>query len=273
MDTQNMSATLLAVNCPAIQVPSSLGLKATAYSAGPLAVLPVSNRIPGAANAITPQVNSNAMGQDLTTEVGGASAYCIADGVHKISLSIGSGLQVNVSTGHALVGGLVEIASATSLAVINSPRLWIWLSQTGALNYTTTTTPPNATCVLLGSCVAGGSIVTSVDTSGVLYLRGGSLWRETADSGMPGDTPPSTVAFYNRSNGDDTLWYWDGTEYLSISGSTTSESDIETLTEKIDLLEEANRRLILMLVDHIGFTDLLYDEEIRKTWELAHCLI
>jgi hypothetical protein len=59
-----------------------------------------------------------------------------------------------------------------------------------------------------------------VDQSGVLYLRGGTLWRRTADTATPGDTPPATLMFFHM--GATKLWFWDGVQYWECSQGATS---------------------------------------------------
>ncbi len=143
----------------------------------------------------------------------GAGIIGVPDGPTKIVLGVGSGLSLAVGAGHAMIGGPVEVPTGTTLAVLdNTSRVWIWLRQTGSvLAYTTTTTPPAGECCLLGSCVTSGGSITSVDTSGVVYLRGGIGWRQTADVGPPSDTPPATVMFFSQTATG--TYLWDGTNW------------------------------------------------------------
>lgn len=208
-----MSPTLLAANCPAIQVPAAMLSLALAYST-PGGNAPTARTFSaGDTTTVGPKLNANASRLDLAGRYGGG-AYAVAWG---LALSVpGSGLALPVAAGHALVDGPVEIASATTVTVPNgSPRVWIWLTQAGALTAVNNSlTPPAGAVCLLGSCVTSGGNVTSVDTSGVLYMRGGVPWRQTADTGAPGDTPPAGMVFVARTLGG--LYLWDGQAYSAI---------------------------------------------------------
>jgi hypothetical protein len=93
-------------------------------------------------------------------------------------------------------------------------RVWVWLLVTGVLSVTTTTAPPATSCCLIGSCVTSGGIITSVDTSGVLYMKGGSLVRYSADPGIATDSPPASVKF--RSVTPFASFDWEGAAYRQI---------------------------------------------------------
>lgn len=182
----------------------------------------VAKNVPAAAS-FRMQVNQNATLLDLLAR-GGGGLIGVFDGVDRIALSLPvSGLLLHISAGHAMIGGPVEIVAAMTLAVPDATsRIWIWLNQAGVISYTTTTTPPAGEVCLLGSCVTSGGNVTAVDTSGVMYLRGGSGWRETADAGAPVDTPPASVIFVAKTAGGEYLWT--GTAYRGISGGGTVSS-------------------------------------------------
>lgn len=169
----------------------------------------VAPNVPGA-TSFRKQVNQLGAIADQLGRYGGG-VFGIPDGPTKIVLTApGSGLSLGVSAGHAMIGGPVEIPTATTIAVPdNTARVWIWLLQTGAaLTYTTSTTKPAGECCLLGSCVTSGGNITSVDYSGVVYIRGGIGVRGTADDGTPSDTPPSTVNLITQTGF--CSYYWDG---------------------------------------------------------------
>lgn len=212
-----MSATLLAVNCPAIQTPAAMLSLATAYS-NPSGNAPTASTFAyGDTIYMRPKLNVNASRLDLAGRYGGG-AYAVAYG---LALSVpGSGLALPVSAGHALIDGIVEVAANTTHTVPNgSPRCWIWLKQDASITHVNNSlTPPAGAVCLLGSCVTTGGNITSVDTSGVLYMRGGVPWRQSADGGVPTDTPPNTFAFIHRSAGG--LYIWDGLSYIDLNVST-----------------------------------------------------
>lgn len=162
------------------------------------------------------EFDANAMQQDIAGRGGGA--YAVLDNpVDKIVLSVpGSGLLLNISAGTAIIDGPVQVPVARTLAIPdNHPgptdRAWIWLTQAGTVLYELSLTPPAGPCCLLGSCTTSGGNITAVDTSGVYYLKSGVLWRETADTGWPGDSPPASLVFEAKTAGG--LWRWDGVSY------------------------------------------------------------
>jgi hypothetical protein len=78
--------------------------------------------------------------------------------------SIGSGLSVSVTAGHAIIGADINIAAPFVIPSL-TPLVtnWLWLQQNGTGTSTLTATPP-ANSVLLGTCLCGASTVTSVNT-------------------------------------------------------------------------------------------------------------
>src|SRR5579883_1564672 len=162
--------------------------------------------------------NANALQLDLTGRYGGGG-WGIAWG---LGLQPGSGLTVSVAAGHAMIDGVVEIAAPTSIAVPdNTARVWIWLRQSGLLTAVPTSlTPPTGACCLLGSVTTSGGVVTGIDLSGVVYLRGGVLLRQTADAGAPSDTPPSSLQLIQITQGG--VYWWTGSSYVSLASSFLS---------------------------------------------------
>lgn len=206
-----MAVTLLASECPGVQVAASLVTIAAAEAAHNA---PVSEEYAaGQTVGLAAKLRKDATRQDLTGRYGGG-VYGIAYG---LAISAGTGLTVNVTAGHAMIDGPVEVPSNTTLSVPDdTARVWIWLRQSGVLTYTTSTTPPTGNNALLGSVVTSSGAVTSVDTSGVVYLRGGVGWRQTADLGEPSDTPAATVQLETRTQSG--LWWWDGVAWLHDGG-------------------------------------------------------
>ena len=210
-----MITTLLAVNCPAIQQRGSFlrVLDAPTFTNGNA---PVSeNMTTGTgSNFRYDTIRPHATRLDLLSGYGGANANCILSGSNLgnelVLVAPGGGLTLTIRAGHANVGGLVEVAATSLLAVPDATaRVWVWLQQNGTLSYTTTTAPPSSPSCLIGSCVTSGGNITAVDNSGVLYLQAGVLWRNTADAGAPTDSPPASVAGLKTLNPFCT-YEWDG---------------------------------------------------------------
>lgn len=262
-----MPAILTAAQCPAIQTPASWLRRKDAYDNNGT-VVPVARIIgpnSGLGNIITNPLNENALALDLIGRYGGGG-YAVAFGLGLTPPL--TGLTLNIAAGHAVVDGVVEVPSATTLAVPdNTARVWIWLQSNKTLTYTSTTTAPAGNNCLIGSCVTSAGSILSVDTSGVLYLRGGNLWRRTSDVGQPGDTPPAGMVFYTRTDGG--LYLWDGTAYSLLDDTTTTLSDsIAELTARIEDQERTVRALIRMLVS-LGIEDVLGDEHVAVAFNMA----
>ncbi len=146
--------------------------------------------------------------------------------VYGLNISIGSNLNVNVSTGQAAIDAWVTKTSITAVPVSASKtRVYIYLMASG--NFTTVNeslTPPVGACAFIGSCVTGVSTVTSVEDGGVMRIKGGSLWRRTADVVTPTDTPPGNLSFITA--GVSKWWLWDGERYAEISPGSGAVSQL-----------------------------------------------
>lgn len=192
-----MAITLNATACPPPVVPGAV--TSIAGSGDP----PVSESFSaGVSSGTATKLNQNAKSLDAMASFG-VGGYAIGSG---LTLSAGTGLACTVAIGYAMIGGVVELATAGSVALTGSSTNWIWLTQGGALTKTTTTTKPAGNCVCLGAAVTDGSGVTSIETAGVLYFKGGFLWRQTADAGAPGDSPDASLMLLTKTAGGDYLW-------------------------------------------------------------------
>lgn len=223
-----MAATLLAVNSPAVQVPGTAVYKGNTGQAPPTSIQFTS----GAFTGVTASLNSNSKGSDMAQRYG-SGGYAIGTG---LTLSAGTGLICTVAQGQAVIDGLVEIYTATDVVVTASTTNWIWLKQDGTLVATVTTTKPSGNCVCLGAAITSGSAVTSVDYSGVVYWKGGTMYRETADPGAPGDSPDSSLRFWTKTLGGQ--YYWDGTAYHALeTNAVTSSTASATLAASVSFVK------------------------------------
>lgn len=250
-----MTAILLASGCPSVQVFNGSIYRNTGMVTNAL----VAPNVPEAVTFIK-QVNQLGAVSDQGDRAG-AGLIGVPDNPQKIILGVGSGLLLAVGAGYAMIGGPVEIPSGTTQAVPNNTsRIWIWLKQTGpALTYTTDTTPPAGEVCLLGSCVTSGGAITSVDTSGVMYLRGGIGWRESADQGAPTDTPPSNIQFFAKTGGG--TYFWTGTAYTAIGTSLAATITVASdQTERFETIERKFSALLVGLQTTIGEDFLITDE-------------
>lgn len=223
-----MATTLTAVNCPVPIVITSQTLLSDAYNTAGSGVS-VAKAIVAGATAFAAKWNRNACQLDLTGRYGGGG-YGICVGC-TISAP-GSGLALNIAAGQAIVDGIVEITAQTTTCTDAISRVWVWLQRDGTIvTVNNSLTPPSTYCTLLGSCVTSGGNITSVDFSGVVYRRGGLLYRETADTGIPTDSPSASVAFLTKTPYGE--WLWDGNTYKRVGDLTTSRKDNFASTDAV----------------------------------------
>lgn len=214
-----MAATLLASACPAPPVYGTVFWAIDQRVSGATG-LPVSEAFSSGMTAVASSIlNKDSALQDLLGRYGSGS-YAVGYG---LAVSAGSGLTVSVSAGHALMDGIVEPSKNASTVVVpaSSSRAWVWLKQDKTfVVQDNTTAKPSGNCVLLGSCVTNGSGVTSVDTSGVVYLQNGMPWRLTADTGAPTDSPDATWRGFTKTSAG--VFFWTGTAWVPIGPALCS---------------------------------------------------
>lgn len=158
------------------------------------------------------KLNRNSTQLDLTGRYGGGG-YGIAYG---LSLRPGDGLNVIVDPGHAMIDGVVEIFKEEVLAVpAYSESVHLWLLQNGTFSVIANSLKvPDQACCYIGSCQTSLNAVTQVDQSGVMFLRGGFLWRHSGDAGVPLDYPECLFPFFHKTRGG--TYFWDGSQYLEL---------------------------------------------------------
>ena len=205
-----MPTILTAVNCPINPVFSGV----YAVTSPPLTSPTI---LQAETTNARPKVNEAHTRADLTARFGGG-AFAL---VHGCALSAGAGLILNIATGQAQINGTVTIPSGVTVSLTDGGRNWIWLSQAGAITvvFVSLTPPAGAQC-LLGSALTAAGVISSVDTSGVLELKGGMLKRTTADTTTPGDTPPAQLMFWHFG-ASAKVWYWNGLTYTELSTIAT----------------------------------------------------
>lgn len=219
-----MPTILTAANCPLPIANTTLNKLSDAYNALGTSGAQVFSTIAQGTTNLAAKFNKNALATELIGRRG-CGVYCITNG---LDLSHTSGLTVNVAAGQALIDGIVEISTATTYVVPDATaRVYIWLKQDSTLTHATTTSPPTGGKVFLGSCVTAGGTVTSLDDSGVLRSYGGLAVRTTADTGTPGDTPPSSLVFLTKtSNG---AYLWRGDSYAVAFTPTELQESVEDI--------------------------------------------
>lgn len=167
---------------------------------------------------------ANRMGAraDVTARIG-AGIWGVVPGSSgaDLNLSAGSGLTLNIAEGLAMMDGAVYYPGGSVILTDNIARIWIWLSQAGAIvPVNNSTTPPAGAHVLLGSAVTAGGAITSVDFSGVVYLQGQNAFRFNTGSGTPTGTPPANISFFQILTGDNSLWLWTGATWRAVGSAS-----------------------------------------------------
>jgi len=203
-----VSVTRLASACPAPIAPgSSFPWPQDCYSGSDQP--DVAGLLTSGNDNFTPFWNQNAAMLDLATRTG-SGGYALAYGG---VVSAGTGLLASVTGLIAIMDGIVAKKSFADLSLpASTDPVWIWVKQDGTLQYTTTTTPPSSKCVLLGSLATDGTgVVGSIDTSGVVYMRSGMPYRETADVGRPSDSPDASLRLYTKTLAG--LFLWSGSAW------------------------------------------------------------
>lgn len=192
-----------AVLCPAPQVYSALVLPGGGAPTTREAL------VGGESTALLTKWNTNAAAIDALGQIG-AGAYAVRQGTGE--LTAGAGLTLNVSALAILVDGPVAVAAQT-LALTDGADNHIWALRTGVVaKQTGSLLPPTGGLVYLGTVTTAAGAITAIDYSGRLEFRGSGLYRRTADAGAPGDTPPASLLFVNRTAGG--RYMWDGDAYF-----------------------------------------------------------
>lgn len=227
-----MALTLLATEVPAVQAYSGLlTLASLAISTDP--ALPTARPINNGDSTTAPaDLNRNFGEMNLGARYGGG-AYAIA---HGLALSAGSGLTLNISAGHAVIDGVVELA-ATTQTMYAATTNHVWLKRDGTIDVKNNVlTAPTTPATYLGAVVTGASTITSVDTSGRVVLVQGQATRQTADLGMPLDTPSSSVQFLAVTSGG--KWWWNGTAYLHQTDALPQVQAVTRATQDVVIPED-----------------------------------
>jgi hypothetical protein len=211
--------------CPVVIAPSAQ----TQISPGTTAPNVSSQLVPNT-NTLSAPFNNNAARLDLGGRFGGGT-YGIVKG---LTLSQTTSGKVDVAAGQAMLDQIVDNPSTAQKSLTLSQNNWVFLLQSGAFSVIASAGAPAlpaSVCAYLGMVAVDGSgNFTNVDLSGVMYLRGGVGYRKVADTGMPGDTPPSGYIFLTETG--HSRYLWDGGAYFEITDGR--RSDFQSLTAMTD---------------------------------------
>ena len=125
-----------------------------------------------------------------------------------LSLNTGATLALAVDAGTAMIGAPIQFAGGSIVVPDDTTYARIWLKQDGTLAYGTSTSPPTATALFLGTVTTAGGVITVADGSGRVEIKSGTLQRRTADLGAPTDAPPAGMSLVTRTNAG--FYRWDG---------------------------------------------------------------
>lgn len=227
--------TELAVYCPALVEPAA----PLSLSADPAAPLTFGTFAAAATSGTALKLNQNSRRAEIIAQHGGAGAHGVFYG---LDLSVSSGLTLAYSAGGANVNGPQVKSAAGTLALTDNAYNYIFITSAATVTGVTSASPsdrktlptnPATHCCFLGRVRCSGAAIVEIDYSGRQYLRGGGLWRRTADLAAPTDTPSATTLFMHRTAGG--VYAWDGVEYFAVAGDTSDLStDVEDLQAQID---------------------------------------
>lgn len=178
----------------------------------------------GESSGVSAKLNFNGAYTDFVSMFGSGSVAV----VQGLTVSAGTGLNVSVSAGTALINGPVQKTNSTTVAVSASTTNYIWLSKLGTFSVVAgSAAPPTGDFVYVGAAITDASSVTSVDSSGVVYLMNGIAYREVSDSDQPLDTPPSGWRGFTKSQRG--VYFWTGTEYLALRKANMPENGYKNI--------------------------------------------
>jgi hypothetical protein len=183
----------------------------------------------------------------------GGGGYGIISG---LGLSVVTGLNIAVAPGIALVDGFLELVSSSPYGLQvqvpppytlpDASTSYVWLTQTGALISSTSTSPPTNARIFLGTTVTASGAISSIDSSGVVSITGGRLQRRTADAFAPLDSPPSGMNLFTQTTFGN--FVWDGLSHkalVDLGKQLLSPSLTQSLTGTLTLAATSPNRLYL----------------------------
>lgn len=200
------------------QVPVPLGKGGTYLDTSPSTTTspPLSSAVAiGDTAAAVTKLVRNAV---ISDALGNAIGFGILAG---FTITAGTGNIAVIAAGQAFLHGPLTVPASQNKALALSTTNFLWLQANGAVTANTATpptAPTGAATIYLGAVTCDGTGVTNVDTSGVVYLRNGGLWRQTADTGDPADTPPSDIVLWTRTQAG--LYVWDGTAHTRVGAAS-----------------------------------------------------
>lgn len=138
--------------------------------------------------------------------------FCVLEGL-AVDYDSAS-LNVTIGVGLAAIDGIIPVSVPIVRDVPESqPVVNLWLKQDGTCTYALDDTPPAGKAVYIGQLETDADGVINFTDEGVVYGRGGSLWRTLSEA--PTDTPPDTARLFTQVADD--LYVWDGSAHRQIT--------------------------------------------------------
>ena len=248
-----MPVTLLSSEVPAVIAASGfVDLDAAENATGAGGAIGARKFSQGDTTTVPNSLNRNVCAQELGVRYGGG-----LNGIgYGMDPSAGTGLEVLFEDGHVVVdGAVVQFADGSVSGIANNARSYFWVIDnedgTFSLYHATSTTTPTGAVCYVGSALTAGGVVSSVDTSGVVYLRG-IPYRETADVGPPTDTPPARALITRTYDG---VWLWDGAEWSRTNRALAHQSQT-VASGKTELVPAGRQAVIYDEFDVVGTLDV-----------------
>ena len=129
-----------------------------------------------------------------------------------------AGLQMQILAGQANVGGIVEFANPVTIAANDNSTQFLWVSNSGTLQWTATNVSPVGNWLYLLNVTASGGVITAFDSSGAQFTNGGLATRITADYSAPGDAPSAVARIMTQTPFGNFLW--DGVSHKQLIDTT-----------------------------------------------------
>ena len=229
-----------AAACPAIQAPSTfiIGSGSGNY--------PFVDGQTGYASGL----NQMFAALNVTGQIG-ACGYGIVTGIDVVAVAT-PGLNVYVTPGIALVGQPLELVSSVGMTplfyqqAVPSAKLladnsvnYVWLTQTGKVTSSVSTTPPASAVILLAIVTCASGSITNIDYSNRPGMQGAAVTRQTADIGPPTDAPPAGLPVITLTTTG--KYQWNGVAHTNLAFPT----NVQTVTTTLNLTPLSSRNQLL----------------------------
>lgn len=209
---------------------------------------------PGTSSLLAALLNQMQSVSQAGLALAGSGCYGIISG---LGLSSPSGLQILVAAGVAAIDAPLELVASSPQAPYQatlpaayvlpaSSTSFVWLTAAGAITSTTSLIPPALGKVFLGTVVTSASAVTSIDSSGIVFIENGVATRQLADYWAPSDSPTTSGPVVTKTQGGLFIWINGAWWFLSsLSQQVPTSSRTKTISANLTLVaSDANIQVI-----------------------------